>query len=216
LFQYTLKNERAVRAAFSCAGGKMMGVLRRLFPLMTGLSLVLCITMAISLWGGSFAFKSFVVKSYKIDIDQPPPGFSIQTDSLRFCRQSAWPFPEKPRSQAAVAHADIMQTADWGLFRTFVSDELVSSPLGAAGFSPQRKLHTDIVELPFSSWMKLFAILPLVWCILRLFRWKRSGLIIAVGPRCPHCGYDLRATPFRCPECGAMIPVKQESVSVSN
>ena len=43
------------------------------------------------------------------------------------------------------------------------------------------------------------AVLPVLH-VRRCRRRDRAGL-------CPQCGYDLRATPDRCPECGTAIPV---------
>ena len=52
---------------------------------------------------------------------------------------------------------------------------------------------------PFWSLALVTAVPPLIWVTRRLRDRRRR----AQAGLCPTCGYDLRATPDRCPECGA-------------
>jgi hypothetical protein len=53
-------------------------------------------------------------------------------------------------------------------------------------------------------------ILPLIWLFDR-HKAQHARRRIESG-QCPRCGYNLRATPDRCPECGT-IPTKKDVVS---
>jgi hypothetical protein len=63
-------------------------------------------------------------------------------------------------------------------------------------------------SLPHWLPVAVTAALPIVWSAgrQRAARRRRRGL-------CPSCGYDLRATPTRCPECGAPSPRPPQPLS---
>jgi predicted amidophosphoribosyltransferase len=61
-----------------------------------------------------------------------------------------------------------------------------------------------MLVLPYWLLAALTASAPLAWVISRLVRFNRPA-----HGQCSRCGYDLRATPERCPECGA-VPEKMQ------
>ena len=58
-----------------------------------------------------------------------------------------------------------------------------------------------------AGWLSVLSLLlPVLW-IAEWARERRRSRRISRGC-CARCGYDLRATPGRCPECGAVGGVK--------
>jgi hypothetical protein len=54
------------------------------------------------------------------------------------------------------------------------------------------------VEVSYGALVLILSLLPASWGVRRIGNRKR------LPNACAHCGYDLRATPDRCPECGAV------------
>jgi hypothetical protein len=66
------------------------------------------------------------------------------------------------------------------------------------------------LRVPAYSILILLAFVPAI----SIVRWQRDSKRRAAG-LCAHCGYDLRYTPDRCPECGQAVHISEDPAATA-
>jgi hypothetical protein len=106
----------------------------------------------------------------------------------------------KPKTPAAIAklgwHNQVGRPKD---YKSMVTDD------AGPGFGWWRIMRSHNLT---RMWIRLWPLIPLTAALpcIGFWRFRNRRRQIKLG-LCRNCGYDLRATPDRCPECGT-IPAK--------
>jgi len=193
-------------------------MLRRLFTLLSGLSFLLCIAPA-AMWIRSYRHhqrlwigdRFTAIFRTRVTPDLSRSRFSYlewvggRLD-FYYCRQLL-PADTRPQPQLefSVSSRDPKKYAafpgsSWWNRRGFGCIMQAAPTLR----NPETELFV-VLAVPLWLPVLLFAVPPLLYLrrIMRRRRRLRVGL-------CPTCGYDLRATPTQCPECGTPAPAKDK------
>ena len=140
---------------------------RRLFSILSIVSLLLCVAMC-ALWVRSFMIGDYVV-------------FATGRHGCHI----------------SIARGDCRLVLSRGVGLEANGERVFSRPLEQVG---EYRSGSGALYLPF--WL-MTAATALAW--MAFYRRSRKPHVMG---HCPACGYDMRATPDRCPECGAAQAAK--------
>ncbi len=186
---------------------------RRLAALAAALSLVLCVVTAI-LWARSLCMAGLTVYAAR----DFPTGWNTQLHHFFGMRwQHGWlqvyrDGYEGPRGRdpfnvllralhpRAPKHRPITRVVAMATYSSSPDDPWQAEPHFARGrsYGPDADRSWAVA---FPGWLLPLVLAP--WPAVAAHRAIRRRRRAGLG-RCSHCGYDLRATPDRCPECGAV------------
>jgi hypothetical protein len=192
-------------------------VRRRLFNLAAAVSLVLCVATAI-LWVRSYFVLDIVNRTTEVDAyaGQMSRTLSCNRGTFHYYHQyttraprpatAVWPpgFTRRAHSASAAKmwpHVASAGRQRWGFayLRREWGGLSREDVVGAAG----TYLTVAGVEALVPAWFValIFALAPTTWVVRAVRRRVRRA-----ANCCPTCGYDCRATPRTCPECGTDLP----------
>ena len=175
---------------------------RRLLNLVTTASLLLCVA-ACGLWARSYRAHDELVWTRR---ERAPTagrhlGLGVESRWGRLTLNSQW--YEEP----VKAGSENWLPQDWpppgasviAFGRNVFPAHPGGSRSGRWGFRAGSIVRQDLVsrsaDVPHWCAAAVLSLMPVAWLRRRLCRPRPRGL-------CSRCGYDLRATPDRCPECG--------------
>lgn len=174
--------------------------MRRLFMLVSALSMLMCMGTC-ALWVRGYVVEDSVTwqrADARRVLRSTPGNFIVDLNvsnwpgggmGLRYAR-------EAPNRWAVAAAKSDAYTLSVG-----PRDHLVSWNWGGfAWWQWQGWSGNSIATLVIPAWSVVAATVfpPFAWGLARI-RWSHARRRLG---HCPVCGYDLRATPDRCPECG--------------
>jgi hypothetical protein len=172
-------------------------VKRRVVNVLAAMSLLLCLA-TIALWVRSYRHVDSVVYTWNPQANYPDArvfALSSGSEGIEFeTMLSGIDFD--PDLQAMTIKSSAPATNIYFASSTYFDDHRYF--FGWFAYAPP--IHGAwAVVCPTAAFTALFALLPIAWVTTRLAARRRlhSG-------QCPTCGYDLRATPERCPECGTI------------
>jgi hypothetical protein len=173
---------------------------RRLLNLLTALSLVLCVAAA-ALWVRSERFQD------KLQV-RPRDGGSLVVHVFWARGKIACTQTYGPANGVLAPGRRVQFEADRGRFPPvdlYANWKARGPAFYGGGFAvlsaaPESGARGGVL-VPLWSLTSLLAVPPALWLTLKVRRrlQRREG---RERGRCRSCGYDLRATPNRCPECG--------------
>lgn len=180
---------------------------RRPFTLVSALSLLLCMATVV-LW----------IRSYQKPLWHHWSG-GRETSLMNYCGEvdwyEVWWMPSAALPSMTVADGYTCSELDPAVGLKERTALLVSLPTlhrvgpvaGIGAFWEQPFRFTEIM-LPHWLLVLVCAVLPMVWVAqqVRVRTAQRMG-------RCIHCGYDLRASKDRCPECGRLILLPRKATA---
>jgi hypothetical protein len=82
--------------------------------------------------------------------------------------------------------------------------------VGQSSLTPTLNIHFSAMVLPYWLLVAGSALVALWGCRSIWIHWRRVRLGLCLG-----CGYDIRASTGRCPECGKEIPVPAKATAAS-